>query len=81
MLYVTDTTLTSARAAEILLFVREYFDTAGLPFYSINFVLEPPRDAEGHRGDRYLRLETFLYTNIYEEGLTDRIDAHLAAQK
>ncbi len=79
VLYVIDTDLTSAHMAEVLLYVREYFDAAGLPFYRIGLVLRPPRDAEGNREDS-LRLDGFLYEDIHEEGMVERIEVALTAQ-
>ncbi len=80
VLYIIDTDASHAHLAEILLYVREYFDAARLPFYRINLVLRSPRDAEGVRED-VIRLDSFLYESIYEDGLADRISAHIEAHK
>ncbi len=80
VLYVNDTTLTPERAAEILLSVRQVFDTAGLPFHHIDLVIRPVYDGEGIRPDG-IRIEAFLYSDIREEELLDRVKANIAAQE
>jgi hypothetical protein len=68
--------VTYEKAAEILLKTRELMDGAGIFFYSVHFVLRyPPYDAaESYkRPEGEIDLKDFLYTDIYEEGIIERI--------
>ena len=80
VLYVKNDTVTDKKAAEILLKTKELFDRAGIPFYSITFCLEYPDYVyEGPvqpltpKGEIYLK--NFLSSDIYEEGLVQRVRA------
>lgn len=74
VVYVEDDVVTIERAAEVLLELKEVFDRKNVPFYSIDFVLEYPRKAEGGTTkDGRVNVEGFLYSDIYEEGLAERI--------
>ena len=76
VVYVEDNVVTVERAAEVLLELKALFDKKNVPFYSIDFVLEYPRKEEGGN-TKEGRVETdgFLYTDIYEEGLVERVNA------
>lgn len=76
IVYVEDEVVTVERAAEVLLELKKLFDTENVPFYSIDFVLEYPRKPEGGtiKDDR-INVEKFLYSNIYEDGLVERLSA------
>ena len=82
VVYVEDDEVTVERAAEVLLELKQLFDDAGVTFYAIDFVLEYPRLEEGGTSKEG-RVETqeFLYTDIYEEGMTERVKAADAAAK
>ena len=65
--------------AQILLRVKAVFDEAGVPFYAINCVLNGYIEST----DESVRLEVmdFLYADIYEDGLADRVaEADAAAR-
>lgn len=64
VLYIdSDTaTATNEKAAEILLKTKELLDQSGISFYSVHFVL----------GE--INLKDFLYTDIYEDGIVERIE-------
>lgn len=74
VIYVEDELVNVERAAEVLLQLKELFDQRNVPFYAIDFVLEYPRKEEGGniKGGR-VNVEGFLYSDIYEEGLVERI--------
>lgn len=74
VIYVEDEEVTVERAAEVLLELKELFDRKNVPFVSIDFVLEYPRKPEGGstKEDR-INVEGFLYSDIYEEGLVERV--------
>jgi hypothetical protein len=68
--------VTYEKAAEILLNTKDLMDGAGISFYSIHFVLQyPSYDAEesGKRPEGRIELQNFLYTDIYEDGMLQRI--------
>jgi hypothetical protein len=69
-------TVTNEKAAEILLKTRELMDQSGISFYSVHFVLRyPPYDAERsyQRPEGEINLRSLLYSDIYEEGMVDRV--------
>lgn len=71
--YIEDETVSTERAAEILVGIRECFDRAGVGFYAIDLVLEYPRDENGYSEDGRVELMDFRYADIYEEGLAERV--------
>ena len=76
VLYIDDDTVTHEKAAEILLKTKELMDMAGISFYSVYFCLRyPPYDpAESYkRPEGEIAIRTFLYTDIYEEDMTERV--------
>ncbi|MBQ8409051.1 MAG: hypothetical protein IJY39_09340 [Clostridia bacterium] len=73
--YIDDATVSAERMAEILLGVRECFDSAGVGFYAIDCVLEYPRPDGGVAEDGRVEVMDFLYSDIYEEGLVERVEA------
>lgn len=61
-------------AAQILLDVKGLMQEAGLAFYSIDLTLRHPMPENGAaRPGNSVRIENFLYENIYEEGLLERV--------
>lgn len=54
---------------------RNIFDKENIPFYAIDFTLEKPRNEEGtpNSDDTSIIVEHFLYEDIYEENLEQRI--------
>lgn len=65
--------ITADKAAEYLLLIKAYFDKEGIPFYAIDFHLSEPMQ-EGRAAD-YIHVTGFLYDDIYEEGLAERVQA------
>ena len=76
VLYVRNEEVSVEKAAEILLEVKRLMDAGGVSFYAIDLVLEYPRAEDGTK-KREGRVETmdFLYADIYEEGLAERVNA------
>lgn len=73
---VHDPQVSAERAAEILLELRAYLDEQEVPFHGIHFHLTEPLNESGQNvSDVQLDLYDFLYTDIYEEGLTARVQA------
>ena len=78
VLYIDSDTVTYEKAAEILLKTRELLDQSDISFYSVHFVLQyPPYNEEESyaRPDGKINLRDFLYTDIYEDGLIERVQA------
>ena len=76
VLYIDDENVTNVKAAEILLKTKELMDSAGISFHSIYFSLRyPPYDPKESykRPEGEISIRTFLYTDIYEEGMTERV--------
>ena len=76
VLYIDSDTVTNEKAAEILLKTKELMDQSGISFYSVQFCLRyPPYDAEKsyERPEGEINVRSFLYTDIYEEGMVERV--------
>ena len=74
VVYVEDDAVTVERAAEVLLELKEVFDRRNVPFYCIDFVLEYPRKEEGGTTkEGRVNIDGFLYSDIYEDGLVERV--------
>ena len=74
VVYVDTDTITFQEAARIMLDIKKMFDDAGIPFYAMDFTLQYPLPEEGMRPDGDIRVEDFLYTDLYEEGLVQRLE-------
>ena len=77
VLYIDNDTVTNEKAAEILLKTKELMDQSGISFYSVHLVLQyPPYDEEipYERPAGEINLYDFLYSDIYEENLIERIE-------
>ena len=76
VLYIDSDVVTNEKAAEILLKTKELMDQSGISFYSVQLCLRyPPYDAEKsyERPEGEIDLRDFLYTDIYEEGMVERV--------
>lgn len=73
--YTEDEDVSVKKAAEILLDIKNILDKENVPFYAIDFVLEKPRVEQEKQNphDISVRVNEFLYSDIYEEGLEERI--------
>ena len=80
-LYIEDKTVSVERLAEILLGIRAAFDDAGLSFYTVDCVLEYARGDDGASEEGSVRVEEFLWADIYEQGLTERVEKANAEAK
>ena len=74
ILYVDNEVISVEETARIMLDFRSMFDEADIPFYAMDFVLRHPRTEDGQSDDEEIRINDFLYQDIYEDGLTDRIE-------
>lgn len=73
--YIYDDNVSAERLSEILLDIRECFDSAGVGFHAIDCVLEYTRDEGGFYEDGRVEVMDFAYSDIYEEGLVERVEA------
>ena len=74
VLYVDNDIISVEEAARIMLDFRSIFDESDSPFYAMDFVLRHPRTEDGKSDNEEITIYDFLYQDIYEEGLTDRIE-------
>ena len=74
--YAQDEEISFKKASEILLTLKEFLDKADVPFYAIDFVLEKPRNEDETPNEDRTTINTanFLYSDIYEEGLDERLE-------
>ena len=76
VLYVYDEVVSVEKAAEILMEVKHLMDAGGVAFYAIDLVLEYPKPVDDSpRKEGRVETMEFLYDDIYEEGMVERIDA------
>lgn len=74
-LYVYDDTVTVERLAEIILDIKGMLDDAGVRFYVMDCVLEYPKPESGEWKQGRVEVMDFLCSDIYEEGLVERVQA------
>ena len=70
---IIDEKVSVERAAEVLLELKKLLDEQGLPFHAIDFTLCAPRNENGQKVGPSIRLIEVLYSDIYEDGLVDRV--------
>ena len=75
-IYIDNETVSYERLAEIALDIKRIFDEADIKFYALDLVLEYPKNEDGTAGKEGVRIMDFLYTDIYEDGLLERIKAN-----
>ncbi|SCG99321.1 YfjL-like protein [Romboutsia sp. 1001713B170207_170306_H8] len=75
VLYIQDEDVSFKKASEILLDIKSMLDKQSVSFYSIDFTLQKPRNENGELSsdDSYISVEKFLYKDIYEEDLENRV--------
>ena len=74
-IYLDDETVSYERAAEVILDIRKIFDAAGVKFYTLDFVLTYPKNEDSTKKEGRVEVMEFLYTDIYEEGMVERVKA------
>ena len=74
VLYAYDEEVTVERLSELLLEVKNKFDNSGVTFKAVDFVLEPPKkEGEPMMSDEQISIKNFYYSDIYEDGLVERV--------
>ena len=75
VIYIESDTVTTEAAAEIMLDIKARFDDAGIPFAAMDFTLWYPKPVEGKRVEGEVSVAQFLYQDIHEDGMVDRVEA------
>ncbi len=74
-IYIYDDTVTVERLADVILDIKGMFDDAGVSFYVMDCVLEYPKPESGEWKQGRVEVMNFLYSDIYEDGMVDRVQA------
>ena len=81
-IYIDDETVRVDRAAEILLELKRMLEQGGVPFSTIDFVLQRPQPGDGPRPEIRVEVIQFPCAEIYASGLAERIaEANNAARE
>lgn len=73
--YIYDDTVSAERLAEIILDMKGMLDDAGVSFYAMDCVLEYPKPESGEWKKDRVEVMDFLCSDIYGEGMVDRVRA------
>ena len=75
-LYVDHDTVSAESMAQILLDIKNIFDEAGVRFYAADVVLRYPKvNEDTPRKEGRMEVCAFLYRDIFEDGLVERVQA------
>lgn len=80
VLYITSNTLNEDNLTKTLFEVKTLFDQKQIPFYSIDLTLQAPL-SEKKPGRESIQIENFLYQDIYEDGLSTRVQENIFKTK
>ncbi len=72
-IYVWDDNVTVERMTEIMLDMKKMLDDAGVRFYIMDCVLQYPKPEEGEWKQDRVEVIAFLCSDIYEEGMIERV--------
>lgn len=72
-IYIYDDTVSVERLAEIILDIKAMLDDSGVSFYVMDCVLEYPKPESGQWTEGRVEVMEFLYSDIYEEGMVERV--------
>ena len=75
-IYVENDVVNIETAKDMLLNIKNILDENQVPFYTIDFTLQYPMSEDKTRPEGSVNITAFLYSDIYEEGLTERIEAN-----
>lgn len=73
IIYIDSDTVSVEEACRVMLEVRALFDEAGIPFAAMDFMLEYPLSEDGEQRDEVIWVKDFLYEDIYEEDMVERV--------
>lgn len=72
--YIMSDSITHELAADAALTIKKAMDDAGVSFYCLDLVLWHPKPEDGSKwNEERIDLIDFLYDDIYEEGLIERV--------
>lgn len=80
-IYIYDDTVSVERLAEIILDIKAMLDDSGVSFYVMDCVLEYPKPESGPWKEGRVEVMEFLYSDIYEKGMVERVQASNDAAK
>ena len=80
-IYIYDDTVSVERLAEIILDIKAMLDDSGVSFYAMDCVLEYPKPESGQWTEGRVEVMEFLYSDIYEEGMVERVQTSNDAAK
>ena len=81
-IYIDDDTVSYERLSKILLDIRRIFDDSGVKFYVIDCVLEYHKNEDSSKKQEgRVEVREFLYADIYEDGMVERVKASDEAAK
>lgn len=72
--YFDETDLSAKNVAKKLLEFKLLFDEKGIPFYAVDFVAQEPATEEKIANRKEFAVREFRYSDIYEEGLEERLE-------
>lgn len=76
--YVYSDDITSERMADVLLALKKAAEEAGVCFKAVDCVVERPQDENGEWRDEQISVSGFMYEDIYEQDLTERIEKNIS---
>ena len=74
-IYIYDDTVSVERLTEIILDIKAMLDDSGVSFYVMDCVLEYPKPESGPWKEGRVEVMKFLYSDIYEKGMVERVQA------
>lgn len=80
IIYVADDELTERKMAEVLLGIKDIFDKSGVSFHAIDCTIENRKaDVPPSTDIKQIEVQHFLYSDIYEDGLIERVKESIKA--
>lgn len=73
-IYVESNDVSIENAASIMLGIKSIFDEKAIPFKAMDFVLQYPKPTEGKRPEYQINVADFMYDEIYEDGMSERVE-------
>ena len=74
VVYIENETVNIETVSKMILDLKNYLDKCGVTFYSIDFELKYPKNDKGTQSKEYIGVKKFLYKDIYEDGMQQRVE-------
>ena len=71
--YYNETELTAEKTATNLIQLKDILDKNNVEFYAIDFIAQEPKTEDNAATRKEFSIREFLYSDIYEEGLAERL--------